>query len=309
MIIDTKKLKSQLSSNIVTRFAPSPTGLLHLGHIASAIYVWGVAQAVGGKVKIRLEDHDRQRSKSKYCKAILEDLKWLGFIDHPNTEENTIKIQSNRSSIYKKHLKNLEKQDLIYRCTCSRKKIQLENLSKHEELFYSGTCRNLNHPEESSHSLRYKVFQKKAYFFDHLNKKQIQEPHTQCGDFVIKDRKDNWSYHFCVVVDDFEENINLVIRGSDLQSSTGRQILLFDDLCPSKTKFIRYLHHPLILDPLTSIKLSKQNKSEPIANLRAKGFSASRILGEAAYYMELNPQNKDIKVSNLAKLIEGDFLS
>ena len=120
-----------------TRFAPAPTGFLHLGHVASALAVWGVARAFGGRVLLRIEDHDRTRSRPEFERAILEDLEWLGFAP----AEPPIR-QSDREARYRQVLGDLESMSLVYACRCSRKSIEATSGSFPGELRYPGTCRD-----------------------------------------------------------------------------------------------------------------------------------------------------------------------
>src|SRR5262245_33845733 len=118
----------------ITRFAPSPTGYLHLGHVVNAIYVWGVAGALGGAVLLRLEDHDRTRCRPEFEAAILEDLAWLGFIaPGPHGTRTELSRQSNRHAIYQRALERLRQSCPVYACDCSRADIKGER--------YSGRCR------------------------------------------------------------------------------------------------------------------------------------------------------------------------
>ena len=122
----------------LTRFAPSPTGYLHLGHVVNAIYVWGVAKALGGRVRLRVEDHDRIRSRPEYERALLEDLDWLGFV--PDEGRYPLDRQSDRSTVYQGALRQLATEHHVYACRCSRKEIGGER--------YDGRCRNSGGPDK-----------------------------------------------------------------------------------------------------------------------------------------------------------------
>src|SRR6187200_2394522 len=126
-------LKRRLLAPTVTRFAPAPTGYLHLGHVVNALYVWGTAQERGGQVLLRIEDHDRQRSRPEYAAAIVDDLAWLGFVP-----DGAIVRQSERDAIYRKALQPLIDHELVYACTCSRNEIHGER--------YANTCREKEIP-------------------------------------------------------------------------------------------------------------------------------------------------------------------
>ena len=122
-----------------TRFAPSPTGYLHEGHLLSALYVWAAAEAFGLKIHLRIEDHDRSRARPEYIRSIYEDLEWFGF------EYDSDSIQSNRNPVYEEALAKLERDGLVYPCFCSRKQLEAENpKSETGEIVYSGKCRKID---------------------------------------------------------------------------------------------------------------------------------------------------------------------
>jgi glutamyl/glutaminyl-tRNA synthetase len=130
--------------NVVSRFAPAPTGFLHLGHVVNAIYVWGVVRAVGGRVLLRIEDHDRQRSRTRFERAILEDLDWLGFIpDEPSLDAfragSCEGRQSDRHAVYRAALERLRAEGVIYGCRCSRRERAGAAIPRREQP-YPGTC-------------------------------------------------------------------------------------------------------------------------------------------------------------------------
>ena len=205
---------------IITRFAPAPTGFLHLGHVVNAIYVWGMARAKGGRVLLRIENHDRQRSRPEYEQAILEDLDWLGFVaDEPPVR------QSERGNVYDAALERLRTAGLIYACECSRTGIAAASQAG-QELRYPGTCRDKNLPEQPGLGVRVRMEPSVERFDDVRHGPQQQRPFEQCGDLLVRDRDGNWTYQFAVTVDDDVQGITLVIRGDDLLSSTGRQIQL-----------------------------------------------------------------------------------
>ncbi|HSM14716.1 MAG TPA: glutamate--tRNA ligase family protein, partial [Thermoanaerobaculia bacterium] len=203
---------------ITTRFAPAPTGSLHLGHVADAIWVWGAARALGGRVLVRIEDHDRIRSRPAYHEALLEDLAWLGFEpDAPPVR------QSDREPIYVGALERLAADGLVYACDCTRREIlEREPRDGAAELRYPGTCRDRRLPGERSPIRRIRLEREEITFSDALAGAQVQVPSEQCGDLLARDRDGNWTYQFAVTVDDLEQGIDFVVRGADLLASTGR---------------------------------------------------------------------------------------
>lgn len=286
----------QSQAPIITRFAPSPTGQLHLGHIASAAYVWGIAQALKARVLLRLEDHDRIRSRSHYEDDILKDLEWLGF--EPSAEPTRQRDQAAR---YELAMKTLPSED-VYPCECSRKVIQQHRPSWAEglELFYPGICRQKNLALKNN-GLRFVITDNPVHFTDALLGPTTQTPAKQCGDLLIRDRDQNWTYQFCATVDDYTDGVNLIIRGQDIFPSTGRQILLAQQL--GRQTPATFAHHPLIKDP-DGEKLSKSLDSESIGNYRRNGETPQEVLGLALFAVGLIKEPKKIQASDL-----GDIFS
>jgi glutamyl-Q tRNA(Asp) synthetase len=248
---------------IVTRFAPAPTGFLHLGHVLSAMYVWAAARAAGpdSRVLLRIEDHDRQRSRKAFEDAILEDLEWLGFIaDAPLVR------QSERAEIYEVAIDTLRRRGLVYGCECSRSEMGGSR--------YPGTCAGKNLRAAPGRGVRVRLDPSVERFNDLRLGPQKQHPFEQCGDLLARDRQGNWTYQFAVVVDDWMQGVNLVVRGEDLLDSTGRQIQLARLL--GRPEPPAFLHHPLVMKSPTQ-KLSKSDGDTGIGALRAKGWTAEQV--------------------------------
>ncbi len=287
--------------NLVTRFAPAPTGELHLGHIAAAIYVWGIARAVNAKIILRIEDHDRQRCRKNYEEAILRDLEWFGFIPDLGVE-SADKVspfrQSDHLESYAANLAKLAEKKLIYYCDCSRQSIARESVQTDgDELHYPGLCRTRGLKADAGLGTRLMVESQEIPFTDICLGAQQQNPAHQCGDFLLRDRRANWTYQFAVTVDDREQGVNLVIRGQDLLASTGRQLYLNQLLGASQKRF--YYHHPLIFDE-SGKKLSKRLFSSPVALRKGAGESAASLLAGAAKAVGLiKPNVAKITVKDL----------
>ena len=262
--------------SLVTRFAPSPTGHLHLGHVINAIWTWGIARSAGGRVLLRIEDHDRQRSRPEFEDSILRDLDWLGFrADAPLVR------QSERSGLYRDELNRLERLGLAYACSCSRREMALAAPDiPGEEMRYPGTCRENLLAWKPGLSWRVKLDPGSVEFTDRRLGPQLQTPSLQCGDLQAMDRLGNWTYQFAVTVDDYLQGVTLVIRGEDLLPSTGRQILLAGLLGRSSPP--AFFHHALLLKPGGG-KLSKAQRDTGIRELRERGESPEIVLGRAAY--------------------------
>jgi len=275
----------------ITRFAPSPTGYLHLGHVVNAIYTWGVARALGGRVLLRLEDHDRIRSRPEFAASLLEDLDWLGFVADQGREP--LVRQSHRHEIYEQALDQLRRDGRVYACDCSRSDIGSER--------YRGRCRDRGLEEQTGRGLRVRIDSRPARAVDLLAGEVEQRPHEQCGDVLVKDRDGHWTYQFAATVDDFRQGVTLVIRGADLESSTGRQVLLAGML--GRPKPAHFLHHPLIVDA-SGHKLSKSAGDTGVRELRASGVSASDVIGQAAAAIHLIPVPHPVDAANVSALFD-----
>ena len=266
------------------RFAPSPTGYLHEGHLLSALYVWAASHKWNLQVHLRIEDHDRGRARDEYIRSIYEDLAWFGF------RWDSQSIQSERESVYRRALESLESRGLVYPCFCSRKQLEEENpKSETGEIVYHGKClvrRERDAETGMPHNLRVVIPDKVIKWHDLRLGDFAENPKLQCGDFPIRDRDGQWTYQFAVCVDDIDEGITHVVRGEDLRNSTARQIALMELLGRSTPPL--YLHHGLITDP-TGKKLSKREKAHSLRQDRDSGVSAEELLGRVCFKGGLVP--------------------
>lgn len=283
---------------ITTRFAPSPTGYLHLGHVLHMLYVWGIARAKGGRVVARIEDHDQSRNRPEYEPAILADMQWLGFvpdmgISATNAPTLSPYRQSNCTQRYDEALRLLSEKGLVYGCECSRREILEKQPDGCGELCYPGSCAEKNLPLEGN-TVRFRIPDGDLSFRDLALGDVCQTAREQCGDFSLRDRNGQWTYQFCCVCDDIQQGINLVVRGEDLLSSTGRQIWLFQALEHSAPN---YFHHPLVCDTQGQ-KLSKRQRSESITLMREAGISANEIMGRAAFAGGLISKHQPLTLLN-----------
>ncbi len=277
-----------------TRFAPAPTGYLHHGHVVNALYVWGVARAIGAEVLLRIEDHDRQRCRPEYEAALLEDLEWLGFQPDiaPPAEFRrgpTRYRQSDNAPAYRAAVEQLlAAGHRVYACACSRQDILARTGpagSAGSELRYDGHCRDRALDHTPGRALRVELPGGVERFDDLRLGPQAQEPRLQCGDLLLRDRRGNWTYQFCVVVDDRDQDVDLIIRGMDLLESTGRQLLLGRML--GRAQSPRVLHHPLLLKS-GGAKLSKADRDTGVCELRRQGVTSADILGTALHQLGLH---------------------
>ena len=285
-----------LAPGFTTRFAPAPTGWLHLGHAVNAVWVWGIARAFGGRVLLRIEDHDRGRCRPAYERGILDDLDWLGLVpDGLGTDAFRAgpvpQRQGDNGARYAHHLARLEAHGLAYPCACSRRDIaRATGLDAPDggdepvdgrELRYPGTCRDRGLAPDTTPARRVLMRAGTMETFDDLRLgHREQDPDLQCGDLLARDRAGNWTYQFAVAVDDFEQGVDLVIRGEDLLASTGRQLRLARLI--GRAAPPRFLHHPLLRHP-DGRKLSKSAGDTGLRELRAAGRTRAEVLGLAAH--------------------------
>jgi glutamyl-tRNA synthetase/glutamyl-Q tRNA(Asp) synthetase len=303
---------------MLTRFAPAPTGLLHLGHIANALYVWGIARARGGQVLLRIEDHDRQRCRPEYEVALLDDLDWLGLVpDLGRTEEYrrgpSPYRQSDNSEAYEAHVALLRERGFhVYACDCSRR-MMADGTDGAEtpgpgppasstQSRYPGTCRHRGLAPGPGRGLRVVIDLGVEVFDDLRLGPQTQDPASQCGDLLLRDRLGNWTYQFAVVVDDLRQGIDLIIRGEDLLESTGRQLRLARMLGRSDAP--RFLHHALIRKP-GGEKLSKAGRDTSIRDLRAAGATPGVLFGRALRAMGLVTEDRSLGLAEALQHVAG----
>jgi glutamyl-tRNA synthetase/glutamyl-Q tRNA(Asp) synthetase len=288
---------------VLTRFAPAPTGWLHLGHVLNAEYVWdtlaapklagGVVQPTGERrqVLLRIEDHDRERCRPEYEAGILDDLDWLGYLPDifPTSCFRTGRCdgrQSDRDAVYRDAVDVLAAGGMVYGCDCSRREIEARSARDEArggeleapELRYSETCRDRGLPLVDGYGWRARIDPGVERFVDERLGPQEQDPSRQCGDVLIRDRLGNWAYQFAVTVDDFRQGIDLVVRGEDLLPSTGRQIRLARLL--GRQTPATFLHHPLIMKTADQ-KLSKSDGDTGIGGLRARGWTPAQVKAAA----------------------------
>lgn len=272
------------------------------------MYVWGIARRLGGSVILRIEDHDRGRSSRKFEVALLDDLAWLGLEpDAPSFDEfhrgSSKYRQSDRQDQYRAALDALSTKGLVYSCGCSRREIsEASPVEQGQESRYPGTCRGNPPPGPVGTGLRVIMEPGEEQFTDLRLGEQRQSPEKQCGDLLIRDRLGQWTYQFAVSVDDLEQGVDLVIRGEDLLTSTGRQMRLARLL--GRKHPPAFYHHPLVLKP-SGEKLSKANKDTGLAELRQAGAKPEDLLGEAAFRGGLLPEPRPLRVNELPDLVSG----
>jgi glutamyl/glutaminyl-tRNA synthetase len=277
-----------LPRGLRTRFAPAPTGYLHLGHVANAIVVWHVARETGGSVVLRIEDHDRQRCRPAFETALLEDLEALGFApDEPALaalRDGTPSEyrQSDGLVAYATAFDELDRRGLAYPCDCTRATFA-GWAADHGRPWTGGGCpgdcasRGL---DRRAHGIAWRVRlgDGQEAWTDVVLGPQVGPPAAH-GDLPVRDRHGNWTYALCVVVDDLRHGIDLVIRGEDLLEATPAQLRLGRLL--GRPAPPRFLHHPLIRRP-DGRKLSKADGATAVRELLGHGITPDELRRRAA---------------------------
>ena len=265
----------------VTRFAPSPTGELHLGHVVHALWVWGVAEVLGATVLLRMEDHDRSRCRPEFEGAILTDLAWLGFEGEPGSASSLTGSlspyrQSDVPERYAEAFVRLSAATDVYGCSCTR--AQLGPADADRERRYPGTCRGKPLDREGRCVIRAHLPEGKVVTTDLRLGALEEDPQATCGDIAVRDALGQWTYQFSVVVDDLFHRVDLVVRGEDLVHSTARQAVLGRLL--GREQPVITVHHPLVVDP-NGRKLSKRDWSRTVRAMRESGRTAEQVIEEA----------------------------
>ena len=283
-----------------TRFAPSPTGDLHLGGAWTALASWVVARRAGGVCTLRVEDLDAARARAGSRERIEEDLLWLGL----DWDEEPV-LQSERGSLYEGAVTTLEAQGLVYPCDCSRAEIARAASAPHEgeEAVYPGFCRDRD-PSRSMKrppALRVRAADEVVAYDDGAVGPVAQHLARDVGDFVLRRGDGVFAYQLAAVVDDAAMGITDVVRGADLVGSTPRQIGLARALgIPSR----RYVHVPLVVGPDGS-RLEKRTPRATVRALREAGVTAPSIVGVLAHGLGLTSSRDPISAIDLARSFDA----
>jgi glutamyl-Q tRNA(Asp) synthetase len=281
-----------------TRFAPAPTGRLHLGHLANAIYVWGLARRFGARVVLRIEDHDRQRCRPEYEAALLDDLDRLGIAaDEPSTDDfrggPSPYRQSDNGPVYAAAVDRLRAMTDVYACECSRSTLAAWRL-EHDRAWLSpgcpNDCRSRALEEGPERSLRVALGEGDEAWTDVLLGAQAA-PVAREGDMVVRDRYGNWTYALSVVVDDLRHGVDMVVRGEDLLEATPAQVRLGALL--GRATPPAFAHHALIRRS-DGTKLSKAEGATALGDLLEAGRGREKLLGDAAHGLGLLPSPRPL---------------
>ena len=294
-------------SSCVGRFAPTPSGRMHLGNVFSALMAWASVRSQNGSLILRVEDLDIRAHNPQYTSLLLDDLQWLGL-----TWDKGPYYQSKRTELYQEALSDLRQQGLLYPCFCSRADLHAAQAPHASDgtYVYARTCRNLSKSEReelAKHKIpatRIRVPNKTYAFEDKVYGQTSQNLSKLCGDFIVQRADEVFAYQLAVVVDDADMGVTEVVRGSDLLSSTPRQLYLQDVLGLSHPT---YAHLPLLVAP-DGRRLSKRNHDLDLGVLRSQGKTPEEILGFLAYCVGLTKENEPLSAVQIANRFSWETL-
>ena len=276
-------------SAVVGRYAPSPSGRMHLGNLCCCLLAWLSAKSKGGKVVLRVEDLDAMRCPRSFADLLEEDLAWLGL----SADEGGSKggphapyYQSERSALYQQYYDKLEALGLTYPCFCTRSQLHAASAPHRSDgqVVYPGTCRSLTPEEITAKSTirppawRVQVPDQVLSFTDGHLGPYSENLAADCGDFIVRRADGGFAYQLAVVVDDALMGVTEVVRGADLLSSTPRQLWLYEIL---GLKAPAFYHLPLLLAP-DGRRLSKRDGDQSLENLRSR-YTPEEVVGRLAY--------------------------
>ena len=293
----------------VGRFAPTPSGRMHMGNVFAALVSWLSVRKDGGHMVLRMEDLDTQRTSAEYAQILREDLLWLGLDWGEETQP-----QSLRSHVYQEYFDKLESMGLLYPCYCTRSQLHSVNAPHLSDgtYLYPGTCRNLSAEEQAAFNRApaWRVMVPDQVFTveDHIQGTYTENLSTHCGDFVVRRADGVYVYQLAVTVDDGLAGVNQVVRGMDLLSSAPRQMYLqslFGFPHPE------YAHVPMLLAP-DGRRLSKRDKDLDLGYLR-EHTTAEKLIGVLACSAGLLDKPTPISAKELAssfafEKIRGDAI-
>ena len=283
---------------VTGRFAPSPSGRMHLGNLWSCLLAWLGARSTGGRVVLRLEDLDPDRCRQSFCEQVMRDLEWLGL-----DWDGAPVYQSRRTGLYARAFSRLEEQGLAYPCFCSRAQRLAAGAPHRGDRADSCLCRGLS-PEERARLLRERrpawrlQVPDRTFSLQDLVQGHYEENLARdCGDFILRRSDGVYAYQLAVVVDDAEMGVTQVVRGNDLLSSAPRQNYLQDLLGLPRP---RYAHIPLLL-AADGRRLAKRDRDQELSALQAR-FTAPELVGRLACLAGLLPAPEPIRPVQLLPL-------
>ena len=283
-------------TEVVGRFAPSPSGRMHLGNVFAALLAWLSVRSQGGAMILRIEDLDPDRCRQEYIETLRDDLQWLGL-----TWDVEQTPQSLRSPAYAAAFDRLQAQGLLYPCYCSRTELHAASAPHASDgrVIYAGTCRNLTPAARAAKTKapawRLRVPDEIWAVEDGLQGRYEENLARDCGDFIVRRADGVYAYQLAVVVDDAAGGVTEVVRGMDLLSSTPRQCYLYHLLGKTPPAFF---HVPLLLAP-DGRRLSKRERDLDLGALRA-AHRPEALLGRLAFWAGLLERPEAVSAAELA---------
>ena len=287
--------------NVIGRFAPTPSGRMHLGNVFAALIAWLSVRSRNGSLVLRMEDLDTQRTSADFADVLRDDLRWLGLDwDHETAP------QSQRSEVYDRYFEKMMDEGLLYPCYCTRSQLHSVNAPHLSDgtYVYPGTCRTLTEPPAGRKpAWRVMVPDKEWSFRDRVQGDYSLNLATGCGDMVVRRADGVYVYQLAVTVDDGESGVTEVVRGMDLLSSAPRQMYLQELLGFSHPE---YGHVPMLLAP-DGRRLSKRDRDLDLGELR-KRMTAEELIGHLAFAARLIEKDAPISARELASIFTWDKL-
>ena len=285
---------------MVGRFAPSPSGRMHLGNVFSALLAWLSVKSGHGEMVLRIEDLDPDRCRPEYAEVLKEDLRWLGLSwDREQTK------QSLRTAAYEEVFEMLREKGMVYPCYCTRTELHAASAPHASDgrVLYAGTCRTLTDTERAQKTKapawRLTMPAREIAFTDGLQGPYQEDLAADCGDIIIRRADGVYAYQLAVVTDDAEGGITQVVRGMDLLSSTPRQLYLYELLGKMPPAFY---HVPLLVAP-DGRRLSKREKDLDMGALR-QSYTAEALLGHIAYLAGVIDKDAPVSAAELATVFD-----
>lgn len=302
------------------RFAPTPSGRMHLGNIFSALLCWLSARAQGGALLMRIEDLDTQRTSPAFAEALFDDLRWLGLdwdegpLPGARPFSDAFYCQSLRTAFYEEQLARLASLGLVYPCYCSRAELHAASVANAPHLgdssyVYNGRCRDFPQKAQAAArgrppAMRVRTPNETVSFFDACQGDYRQNLAAECGDFILRRSDGVFAYQLAATADDGAMGVTEVVRGRDLLPSTPRQIWLLRTL---GYPVPRYCHVPLLLAP-DGRRLAKRDQDLDIAALRERLPGPEPLLGALAYLAGLIDRPWPVTAAELIPLFNWDII-
>ena len=278
---------------VVGRFAPTPSGRMHLGNVFAGLLAWLSAKSRNGEMVLRMEDLDTQRTSAEFAAVLRSDLLWLGL-----TWDRETPPQSGRSHVYDGYFAQLQEKQLLYPCYCTRSQLHSVNAPHLSDgtYVYAGTCRDLKDPpKDRLPAYRVRVPDRQWEVFDKVQGHYTENLATDCGDFVVRRADGVYVYQLAVTVDDGQAGVTEVVRGMDLLSSAPRQMYLQELFGFAHPE---YAHVPMLLAP-DGRRLSKRDKDLDLGVLR-QNMTAPELIGALAAAAGLIEKRESVSAAELA---------